>query len=293
MKVGEKINFNYTGTPQEFIVPVDGIYKLEVWGAEGGSGGYFSSTNISEGGKGGYASGVLTLAKDTVFYIYVGEQGKGYNKESIKMSGSKEGGWNGGGSSLSDTGATGGGGATDIRLFKDVWNDSTSLLSRIIVAGGGGGGGNADSDTSRKSNGGYGGGSSGGETPYTQQFDKRTGGGGGTQTSGGASDSGHSSFGIGASTTINLAGGGGGGWYGGGAGENSTGAGGGSGYVLTETSYKPSGYSPTSDYWMVDTQLLAGNSSIPLTVGEGTQTGNSGNGFARITLIESLLFLRL
>ncbi|EQL11069.1 glycine rich family protein, partial [Clostridioides difficile CD86] len=43
--------------------------------------------------------------------------------------------------------------------------------------------------------------------------------------------------------------GGGGGWFGG-AGMNGVGAGGGgSGYVLTKDSYKPTGYTPTSEYY--------------------------------------------
>mgnify|MGYP005806358275 CR=1 FL=1 len=77
---------------------------------------------------------------------------------------------------------------------------------------------------------------------------------------------------------------GGGGWYGGGAGYWS-GAAGGSGYVLTSSSYKPGGYLLGSQYYMTNAQTIAGNTSFTAPAG-GTETGHSGNGYARITLVE-------
>lgn len=149
-----------------------------------------------------------------------------------------------------------GGGASDLRV------DSDSLYARIIVAGGGGGGGNQA--------GGYGGGSSGGGSdPGTQNY-------GGSGSSGGT-------FGIGGSNNATYMGGGGGGWYGGGANNGSTG--GGSGYVLTASSYKPSGYLLGSEYYLSNAQTIAGNQTFPAP-GGGTETGHSGNGYARITLVE-------
>ena len=47
---GDSWDFSYTGSAQEWEIPANGIYKLEVWGAEGGS------TNYAAG-KGGYACG--------------------------------------------------------------------------------------------------------------------------------------------------------------------------------------------------------------------------------------------
>lgn len=64
-----------------------------------------------------------------------------------------------------------------------------------------------------------------------------------------------------------MHGGGGGGWYGG------------SGYVLTENSYKPAGYTPTSEYWLENTSM---------TVGGGIA---GGDGKAKITLLQGLPFL--
>ena len=83
----------------------------------------------------------------------------------------------------------------------------------------------------------------------------------------------------------------GGGWYGGGSGADGSqcagSAGGGSGYVYTSStaSNYPSGCLLNSAYYLANASTIAGNSSFPSTSG-GTETGHSGNGYARITLIE-------
>lgn len=84
----------------------------------------------------------------------------------------------------------------------------------------------------------------------------------------------------------NIGPGGGGGWYGGGSGEKS-GAGGGSGYVYASSSASnyPSGCLLNSSHYLSDAQTIAGNLSFP-SPGGGSETGHSGNGYARITLIE-------
>lgn len=101
-------------------------------------------------------------------------------------------------------------------------------------------------------------------------------------------------FGLGANqTTTNYrydAGAGGGGWYGGGTdySDTDTGAvnysGGGSGFVNTAANagYRPSGYTGLQ---LDSGTTTAGNSSHPSTSG-GTETGHSGNGYARITVLE-------
>jgi hypothetical protein len=95
----EPFNFAYTGGAQEFVVPADGKYKLEVWGAQGGG---------TLGGNGGYSKGELHLNKDEIINIYVGGQGDYHNKNgSYRVAG----GWNGGGTG-GDADAGGGGGAS-------------------------------------------------------------------------------------------------------------------------------------------------------------------------------------
>ena len=80
---------------------------------------------------------------------------------------------------------------------------------------------------------------------------------------------------------------GGGGWYGGSSSPSHNGGAGGSGYVYTSStaSSYPSGCLLNSSYYLSNAATYAGNTSFPSTSG-GTETGHSGNGYARITLIE-------
>lgn len=267
IKTGDILNFDYTGTVQTVTLP-KGTYKLECWGAQGGYSSSNSGIEVGMGGKGGYSAGTITLNQKTLIYIYTGEVG------SISGNGKADGGFpNGGSSWASNTseGAGGGGGSSDIRIGTD------SLYARVIVAGGGGGGGE-DNET-----GGYGGGETGG-----------TSGSGtpGSQTA----PSGY--FGIGGHTSYD-GGGGGGGWYGacpaGGqttpatsnSGSDTSGSPGGSGYVYTSStaSNYPSGCLLNSSYYLSDAKTIAGNTSFTSPTGS-SETGHSGNGYCRITVIE-------
>ncbi len=148
--------FNYTGGEQTFVVPYDGIYKIETYGAQGGNVEYetedfirypmnntmttsetYGSTILPVtppttvtrkvlGGKGSYQTGEISLGKNSSLAIYVGGQD----------------GYNGGGESygtyvpettkiISQYGN--GGGASDIRI------NGNTTSNRILVAGGGGG----------------------------------------------------------------------------------------------------------------------------------------------------------
>lgn len=148
--VGEVFNFAYTGSVQQITLP-KGKYKLQCWGAQGGTS-YGSSSGA--GSKGGYSEGVLTLTEKTTLYIFVGGQGSRGSSSSLV-----NGGWNGGGASVGyssyNSGGTYGysypacgGGATDISTVTSSMSyssgrtnrSSASLLARCIVAGGGAGG---------------------------------------------------------------------------------------------------------------------------------------------------------
>lgn len=267
IKTGDILNFDYTGTVQTVTLP-KGTYKLECWGAQGGYSSSNSGIEVGMGGKGGYSAGTITLNQKTLIYIYTGGVG------SISGNGKADGGFPNGGSSWASStseGAGGGGGSSDIRIGTD------SLYARVIVAGGGGGGGE-DNET-----GGYGGGETGG-----------TSGSGtpGSQTA----PSGY--FGIGGHTSYD-GGGGGGGWYGaypaggqttpatGSSGSDTSGSPGGSGYVYTSAtaSNYPSGCLLNSSYYLTDAQTIAGNTSFTSPTGS-SETGHSGNGYCRITVIE-------
>ncbi len=210
---GATKNFAYTGSVQQITLDM-GKYKLEVWGAQGGTG-YRYEDKQTEGGLGGMAQGTLTLSNGALMYVYVGGMG---GRGTASTTGT--GGFNGGGkgSAFAERiGSGGGGGASDIRV------GNGSLTSRIIVAGGGGGGARRyynGSSTNFSGAGGSGGGTNGGDGGARSGY---SGALGGSQTGGGAG------LGTGADGTTNS-GGGGGGYYGGGTAVNS-GGGGGSGYV--------------------------------------------------------------
>ena len=215
----------------------------------GAQGGYSSSNSGIEVGMGGKGGySVGTITLNQKTPIYIYAGGVG----SISGNGKADGGFPNGGSSWASNaseGAGGGGGSSDIRIGTD------SLHARVIVAGGGGGGGE-DNET---------GGTSGSGTP-------------GSQTA----PSGY--FGIGGHTSYD-GGGGGGGWYGA---CPAGGAGGGSGYVYTSSSASnyPQGCLLNSSYYLTDAKTIAGNNSFVSPTGS-SETGHSGNGYCRITVIEN------
>ena len=141
--VENNYQYDYTGEYQTFIAPITGSYTFELWGAQGGTG-YYSTQPTP--GKGGYTKGTITLEKGTKFYIYVGGQGQNASGVSINPKGGWNGGGDGRKSSDNDDCGSGGGGATDIRTVRvadyyDITDtkDLSSLSSRIMVAAGGGG----------------------------------------------------------------------------------------------------------------------------------------------------------
>lgn len=267
IKTGDILNFDYTGAVQSITLP-KGTYKLECWGAQGGYSSSNSGIEVGMGGKGGYSVGTITLNQKTPIYIYAGGVG------SISGNGKADGGFPNGGSSWASStseGAGGGGGSSDIRI------GTNSLHARVIVAGGGGGGGE-DNET-----GGYGGGETGGTSDSGTP---------GSQTA----PSGY--FGIGGHTSYD-GGGGGGGWYGacpaGGqttpatsnSGDDTSGSPGGSGYVYTSSTAKnyPNGCLVNSTHYLTNAKTIAGNNSFISPTGS-SETGHSGNGYCRITVIE-------
>lgn len=277
IKTGDILNCPYSGSAKSITLP-KGKYRLECWG---GQGGYRNSSTY--GGKGGYSAGTITLTEKTLIYLYSGGAGN---------TGKTAGGFNGGGKRQ---GYNGGGGGSDIRIGTD------SLYARVIVAGGGG------SDGNPSKTGMYGGGTTGGST--IQSYG--TGGYGGTQTgvsssswqttsqstSTTAQSGAYAGFGFGGNGIAResgYGGAGGGGWYGGsGAYPDSTsdddrGGGGGSGYMYTASSasYYPSGCLLNSQYYLENATILAGNTAFTSPTGT-RETGHTGDGYIRITVIEA------
>ncbi len=264
-------NFPYSGSCETYPIEVTGYYKLEVWGAQGGS-----YSDAYTGGKGGYSYGTVYLSRGTNLYVCVGGQPTGV----ASAGGTNKGGFNGGGDgktfsfSGTTTYAMGGGGATDIRI------GSNNVNTRVIVAGGGSGSTNSN-------NGFAGGGTSGlGTSGY---FGTATSAGtGGSFGQGASVSSGSSNYKYGAP-------GGGGGWYGGGRAASAsdtdtsvrTKTGGGSGFVWTSatSSNKPSSYTLTSTYYLSYPNTLAGDQNFKSPTSDVTELGHSGNGYARISYL--------
>lgn len=272
IQTGDILNCPYSGSAKSITLP-KGQYKLECWGAQGGNYGSY------QGGYGGYSTGILTLSKKTIIYLQTG--GKGSDS-------SINGGYNGGGKGISS--GRGGGGASDIRI------EQNSLYARVIVAGAGGGSG-VTSGCSGKGAGGGISGLDGYSNAVTSSGGNRSGSGG-SQTAGGISMSSiastKGSFGQGGPAYQYSCGGGGGGWYGGGgAYDNDSDAdgrngGGGSGYVYTSStaSNYPSGCLLNSSYYLTNAQTIAGNTAFASPTG-ANETGHTGNGYIRITVIEA------
>jgi hypothetical protein len=248
-------NFDYTGDVQSYTVPLTGTYKLEVWGAQG------NSSYGGTGGLGGYSYGEIKLVQGSTLYICVGQCNPTVNDNP------GVGAYNGGG-----IGSGSGGGATHIATISGVLSSLNSNKSSVIIVAGGGGGGDA-------AIGGAGGGLSGGTGGFVTNVVQLAAGG--SQTTGGLygyysiNGTGTSgSFGQGGEggpgTDGNHAGGGGGGWYGGGGINYGGGGGGGSGHIGTG----------------VTGETIAGSQTI-IAPGGGTETGHSGNGYARITFVSA------
>lgn len=284
LAAGDIINCPYTGTYKKISLPA-GMYKFECWGAEGG----YNIETSTDGGQGGFSYGALALTQKQDLYLYVGGQGQSDTEQPHPNSGSSgtyaPGGFNGGGDGVgykdggTNHGGAGGGGATDIRI------GTNDVYSRVIVAGGGGG-------ASDDSPGGYGGGEQGGQGRHTTGGSSGPCGEGGTQTTAGYK----AGFGFGGNRPPQQAegGGGGGGWYGGGAGNehnDDCSGGGGSGFVYTSATaqYCPTGFLLTSDFYLSQAGTIAGNQGFAAPDGT-TETGHSGNGYIRITIIEGAYY---
>jgi len=278
-------DINYTGSMQKFVVPKTGTYKLETWGAAGGD-----NSAADTGGKGGYAAGEVYLTRGEILYLYVGGQG-GSTTTTLSP-----GGFNGGGTGGNYSAAYyegGGGGASDIRIGTD------SLYARAIVAGR-----RPEAQVQTKA-----------QQPYWTWEEQVGGtigiaglsganyaGQGGTQTAGGATGTDRGDqlglFGQGGNLTKAQTGGGR---------RPEAGleeaavlgkaAAGGSGWVFTESNYN-AGYTSSaytggtwllaSKYYLTNASTIAGNvtNGMPTHDAAGTMTGNSGNGYIKITLKE-------
>ena len=284
--------YTYTGRVESFTAPVNGKYKMECWGAQGGG-------NTSyPGGKGSYTRGTLGITTGNVFYVVVGQNGSAetyiFNNgfKRYWLPNGKDSGyiWSGGGS-------------TDIRLndANNNWTDFVSRKSRIMVAASGGG-----SITYYNPQAGVPGGSLVGFPGTSKGENDGVAATAGTQTKGGTTGTGSHTIGqneIGFGYIVNddgaTMGGAGNGYYAGGKGNHGgctvgVGATGScyiSGYTgcnaITESCAEnaiahtgsPNHY---SGYVFTNATMIAGNAIMPSPSG-GNETGHGGDGTCIIT----------
>ena len=260
-------DFDYTGDIQIFTAPKAGTYKLEVWGAQGGSADY--SDLIYFGGYGGYSTGEITLRQGEVLYVVVGNT-PAKRIDRVPTVDVYTGGYNGGGSVGTGSNTyinAAGGGATHISKSSGLLADQNQS-DVVIVAGGGGG-------NCIKSNILYG--SSGGGYGSSHLAGDYRVGSGTDQTKGAA-------FGKSNDVKNGYDSGGGGGWYGGSS-VNNTAADGGSGHLNTSLltnahmvcyncMVNPSGSDQTTTI-----SACARSAAI-------SDCSKVGNGHARITLVK-------
>lgn len=297
--VGTAWDYNYFGQRDIFVAPCKGTYKLEVWGAQGGS---YNSTYF--GGYGGYSTGNILLKRTEKVYIYVG--GAGSNAAATgttkTLNGGYNGGGQGGGTSTAVVGFASGGGATHIAKKDGLLTTlSSSLNDLLIVAGGGGGSWYQTSGYTLTLKGGAGGGYIGNSASGTMSTSAHTYTSGGTQTTGGKTGSYNTNvnavtgqFGKGGGNT-SCGSGSGGGLYGGGN-TNCVAGGGGSSYIanpfLTDKAMFCFGCAESSNE-STKTISTTGSSSErnTSTCSSGyssspiSKCAKTGHGYAKITLI--------
>ena len=286
-------DFDYTGGEQTFTAPVSGTYRLETWGAQGGS-----HTVEKHGGYGGYSIGTINLKISDNIFINVGGQGIVNNSNVGEIT---SGGYNGGGNTAASASeylnyGSSGGGATHIANKSGLLSSLENYRNNILIVSGGGGGSNYDTKSYLANGiGGAGGGFVGnnGTSPVYNDQLINVFATGGTQTSYGItvnssnvySTGKNGAFGLGGDSA-NNSGAGGSGYFGGGGGamssDDSSGAGG-SGYI---------GNSLLTNKVMYCYNCKESNEentkTISTTCSEETPTSNcskKGNGYARITLV--------
>ena len=276
--VGKVLNYDYTGGEQTFIAPVNGTYKLETWGAQGGS---LDSTYY--GGYGGYSIGLTELTANNTIYINVGAGGKSCKTSNLDASCIVSRSYNGGGSCKTLTGyynsdimyrfCGAGGGATHISFNKGELSQQSSHLVDLLLVAGGGGGANIANYPYNCGLGGSGGGKIA-NSGYKLCRDGNIGVGG-TNTEG-------YKFGLGRRDDV-FGAGGGGGFYGGALGL--AGSGGGSGYIGNSLLTDKSMYC-----YNCEESSEESTKTISTTCVNSNPTANcakSGNGYARITLMSA------
>lgn len=280
--------FDYTGSEREYVAPYDGVYQIELWGASGGNA---PGIHNNVGGKGAYVKGNVSLTKGTTLFINIGGQGENANNMGIHDDGNKRpsmGGYNGGGNVVGygQCVGAGGGGATHVALVSGLLSTLSGQRDKVLMVASAGGGASLDNNNRTTFEG------SGGAGGILKGYDGKTVGNtqclayGATQSSGGRSCTtsiygyfGGSNY---TGSSVEIDGGGGGAGYYGGGNSICSGGGGGSSYINENTIFT----SLNAEYLINNIVTYDGESKdMPTHSGKSTMTGNSGNGYAKITYL--------
>ena len=278
------IDFDYIGEVQTFTSVNAGIYKLEAWGAQGGT--YSGDNGTFVGGYGAYATGVISVNAETTLYIVVGGAGTG---NTLGTLGTTLGGYNGGGNGNvinEDVFSGSGGGASHIALINgelktlEYYKDYNGIL---LTAAGGSGAYGYNPSSNHWWNGVSGGGIIGGYNNNSSQA--------GSQTSGYAFGAGGDQSGENVTIANTNHAGGGGGWYGGladYADHDTGGLGGGSSNI---SNYYLGTYGGTTKHmtgYNVTTSASSNTNTYTISTNNHSATATAdyakeGNGHVRIT----------
>ena len=288
------LSFESINGEQTFIAPISGTYKLEVWGASGGT-----VSQFYRGGYGAYSTGDIHIDENQVLYINIGGVGEVTSSAIDQIA---QGGYNGGGSGANyslQAGrvAGGGGGATHIAFVSgklaslekykgSLSDDGKYYVSNDIVIVSGGGGGSwyfhTDVNYHTVTPGDAGGIQASNSVAWTEQAYGYVYASGGTQIGTGTQYATvKGGFGEGASRTNYVTAGGGGGFFGGNAGDL-VGAGG-SSYIANPLLTNKSMYC-----YNCQESSEESTKTISTTCANETPTENCAkisNGYARITYI--------
>lgn len=260
-------SFNSPGGAQTYKAIYSCKHKMEAWGAQG-------VTYTSAGGRGGYTYGIVNLSSGANIYIFVGGTILDDKTTQEKFGSAYNNGYTTGNSGFP------GGGATHIARTNrgELYNYETYKDEIYIVAGGGGAG--------ESGVGGAGGGITGQNATAKNSSHSRLATGGAQSMTGASSLSApfssptgnhgfiNGSFGRGgqAWTSNDWGCGGGGGWFGGGGSALAGPGAGGSGHVGSVDSGET-------------IQGTVSNRIPVTTASNGYETGHSGYGNARITIL--------
>lgn len=280
LNVGDVKDITYSSKKNHcFTLAKAGYYKIEAWGAQGGTVSYESRTET--GGFGGYAVGVIKMDASQILYAVVGGQG-GSNSAGVGVQ--RIGGYNGGGNNTRlewGVGGTGGG-ATHFALKPGVLKslekykgelseDKSYYISRkILMVAGGGAAGGVEQGGTRSYHGAHGGGYIG-NTKNHVSYPEGGNFAGGNQTT--------STFG-GSCNDTSWRGAAGGGWF--------CHGGGGSGYIGSSNLLSSSTVTKHMTCYACATSNNDATRTISNTRSSSTATADvskSSNGYAKITYL--------